>query len=652
MPTKQSPMPTSSKSLHHHSSPISSPRASSSLGRSHHNHHDIIVSPSNSTTSNGSNSSLHLVTDPISKRSVSPRSASPHHLRSPPQPVGTSLSSHFQGSASTSPTPRLRKACMPTLNRKKSAVGLVKRKQPNFMTLLSSEDITMRADGLLQLSKRLFLFPYTPVVDVRAISLDMPNAPPVDGEQLKQLVLNQWDEQYEVLSSWDSVTGILLKLLTFEECIPKFILDAYMDESQRRSENDIAKYGYANLALVRAKLFLQYENPDLVDILFTSLVQYGGFVKASSSSFNSTNNKKDITKLPANRRKLTKEFLKWMDELILPLIGLNEDVDYTQKAYEGVPDQYTLTTATCTTWFESDDNVRQCLAILLPLITTSTSGSIWHVPLVNLIKHVRLLNQRLFEMVTATYDDYSINKICRVLGIHIRIEAPAAVVAPALAVEAEEEEEEEEEEMEEEEEEMEEEEEEEMEEEEMPVENIVEEEELMQVEMEQPIMDDEPIYPPSAAEEEDDLDEEDPMVVEEPVAAGMVTAATMIPQQQEEEEEEEPVALIQPLKQLSIQERNEILNHDITPTAAAAAAAETETETETDYFKEKTLPPLINHQSSSTTDYFSSKAPATTALPNQEVAEEKPLPSEPEPAQYHDYNGNSSSSNQHPLEVR
>lgn len=428
---KQAPIPTSSRSIH------SSTRAPSSMGRN--NYPDINISPSNSSTSSESIDQHQI------KRSMSPRGTHMQQQQNyAPMP-----------SSSTSPTPppisnNLRKTRVPTLNRKKSAVGLLsKRKTPHFMTLLSSDDMSMRTDGLVQLSKKLASYPYSPILDLQSIQMDVPNAPPVDGETLKQIVLNQWEENYELLSSWEHVTGLMLKLLTFEEYIPKLILDAHVDESGRRTEADINKQEQAKLGLIRAKLFLQCENPDLIDILFTSLVQYGNFV-ALPVVTKTSSMKKDITKLPANRRKLTKEFLEWMDELVTPLIGLNEDVDYTQRAYEGVPETYTVNYAensmNTLSWFESDDNVRQCLAILLPLITTSTAGTMWHAPLVTFMKHVRLLNQRLFETVTATYDDYSVNKICRVLGIHIRIEPPVTITSPVLddedIIEEEEEEEE------------------------------------------------------------------------------------------------------------------------------------------------------------------------------------------------------------------
>ncbi|EPB92703.1 hypothetical protein HMPREF1544_00432 [Mucor circinelloides 1006PhL] len=420
---------SNTKSMH---SPTISPRASSSLGR--HRHHDL--SPSTSSASNGS-----------LKRSMSPsnnRAVSPPHLRSPPPP--SSISSQMQQEpALHQPTHKTR---VPTLNRKKSAVSLIKRKPTsNFMNLITSDDMFQRCEGIVLLAKKLAPFP--PSFDVNnnnnnEILLDVPNSPPVNGDQLRAIVMKLWDDHYpEPLFSWDSVTCIMFRLLAFEEYIPKLILEANADG---KSENDLVKQQLAQMGLVRAKLFLQSQHPALVDTLFNSLIQYGNFAAsntpgslAATSSFDraAIGGKKDITRLPANRRKLTKQFLEWMDELVTPLIGLNEDVDVTARAFEGVPaeyvdlvnncDNHTATSAT-SEWFESDDNIRQCLAILLPLITTSTSGTMWHAPLVTFIKHIRLLNQRLFEMVTTTYDEYSVNKICRVLGIHIRIEPPLSIV--------------------------------------------------------------------------------------------------------------------------------------------------------------------------------------------------------------------------------
>ena len=402
---RPSPVPTGSKSLH---SPTQSPRASSSLGR------NLDVSPSNS---NHLSQPVDYIT---AKRPTTPQ------IRSPPP---SSISSHLQKSNSNTitPTSTLRKTRVPTIQRKKSSVGLnTKKNAPNFTTLLQSEDPTMRSDGFRQLAKKLSLFPYTPMINLSSIVIDIPNAPPMNGDSLKSIVLAQWEEDFEVLSGWDCVTNIMLKLLTFEEYLPRLILFAHADDSARRSESSIAKHEYANLALIRAKLFLQCENSDIVDILFTSLVQYGGFVSSDSNhSSNSLGNKKDITKLPANRRKLTKVFLEWMDELVTPIIGLNEDIDYSHRAYEGVPDEFTVhwveKSSAAVSWFELDDNIRQCLVILLPW-TMSTSGTLWHLPLITFIKHIRLLNQRLFETITATYDDASVNKICRTLGIHIRVE--------------------------------------------------------------------------------------------------------------------------------------------------------------------------------------------------------------------------------------
>jgi hypothetical protein len=246
----------------------------------------------------------------------------------------------------------------------------------------------------------------------------------VDGKALKDMIMSFFTDDvhpsvYEALSEWDGITGVMLNLLTFDEYIPKLILDANMDETSRRTESDIAKYTNANAALKRAKLFLEHEHPDLIDALFSNLIQFGGMgmdtrVKTASHTLN----KKDPTRLPANRRKLTRCFLEWIDDLVKPLIGLVDD----EKQVEGVPQEYLSKdySKQIQKWFESDDNIRQCLSILLPQVMSSSSGSISHEPLIVFVKHLRIYSPRLFETVTANFDDSGINKICRVLGIHFR----------------------------------------------------------------------------------------------------------------------------------------------------------------------------------------------------------------------------------------
>ncbi|KAI8996900.1 clasp N terminal-domain-containing protein [Pilobolus umbonatus] len=386
-----------------------------------------LISPSNSTNSIGSAGSQGK------SRAISPiANLIPPH--SSMRNTSSISQMTFTPSKSTSPPPPTRKTRVPAISRKKSTIGLNKQKKaPSFLSLLNSEEINLKIDGIHILQKKLGAYPYSPAVNLHTISIETGIGPPMDGEALKIMVQTILDEghplMYEALSTWDGITLVMLRLFTFEEYIPKLILEANVDELYRRTENDIAKYNHANLGLTRAKLYLQHENVDLVDTVFTSLVQFGGF---GGIAFDSRKlNKKDPARLPANRRKLTKQFLEWMDEMVTPLIGLNEDIDLSQLAYEGIPAEYLNQEALASHWFESDHNVRQCLLILLPLLATSASGTIWHEPLVQFLKHIRLLNQRLFERVTTSYDESSINKICRVLGVHIRVDQ----TLPTLAME-------------------------------------------------------------------------------------------------------------------------------------------------------------------------------------------------------------------------
>ncbi|KAI8975170.1 clasp N terminal-domain-containing protein [Mycotypha africana] len=500
---------TANRSLLRSNSPTMLPRASSSLDRRENSLH---LSPSNSNTSNGSTSSIdyqkHL------KRSASPRATSPRamspramspHLRAYASPPPASISSQLTQHPSTSTSPTGRKTRVPTLSRKKSTIGFLKKAKPHFMALLTHDDPAQYNEGLLQLSKKLSAFRYQPDAQQlllalkTTLQLEVPHAPPVNGETLKNIVAHHWHQgdSYSILYSWEGLTHILFKLFTFEELIPKLMLDAnkggeleattyshrllHQPPSYPRSNTTMEHE--AQLGLARAKLFLYHEHPHLAETVFANLIHYGGFMNSIQNSSHSPNNssssssKKDITRLPANRRKLTKEFIEWMDDLVKPLIGLVSSSTHSPPSkvvddlrlstslssasssssstttttttitttappssiivpeyLEGVPKDYinaykstssSSSTSSSIIWFRSEDNLRQCLAILLPLITTSTSGTLWYAPLVTFLKHLRLLNQQLFEAVVSTYDEYSINKIARVLSIQIR---------PAIAV--------------------------------------------------------------------------------------------------------------------------------------------------------------------------------------------------------------------------
>ncbi|KAI9244500.1 clasp N terminal-domain-containing protein [Sporodiniella umbellata] len=379
--------PAKSQDTHPH--PTGSLRAPGSLGK-----HE--PSPSSSTLSNGSTDSADQMPRSVSRQNGS-RLNSPMPYSSPSPPP-----------LSTSPSPR--KTRVP-LNKKKSSAGLgAKRKPLSVMTLLNHDDIQLRIEGIQQLASKLSTYPYAATPNLKKIQLDG-----VDGEALRKPVFQHFEDpvepqMYEALSAWACVSFVMLRLLNFEDYLPRLILDAHMDESARRSEVDRVRHMEGKKAFGRAKLFLQHENPDLADTLFTCLVQFGGF---GSTAQKMPAGKRDVYKLPANRRKLTKAFLVWMDELLMPLIGLEPEIE------EDVPAQYHQYTWTASGWFELDSNVRQCLDNLLPLVTTYNSGSLWHGPLVTFIKHLRLLQQPLFDSIMGAYDEYSVSKICRILGIHL-----------------------------------------------------------------------------------------------------------------------------------------------------------------------------------------------------------------------------------------
>ncbi|KAI8136876.1 clasp N terminal-domain-containing protein [Fennellomyces sp. T-0311] len=430
------------RTIHSPTNSTSSLRTSSSMG-SHRNISDIheAVSPSSSSASNGSTgSSEHPIPHEIPKnmaRSISPRasspsirSTSPHLLRSygSPPPIPSHLHSSYMPPTSPPPQPPARKTRVPGLTRKKSTIS-AKRKL-SLISMLNHDDLTMRCDGLKMLARKLSGHPFNAKhPDLTGIQIES-NKGMVDGEKLKEIVWQMFQEDnarlYEALSSWESVAGVMLKLVSFEEYVPRLILDASADAVSLKTDDDLAKFEHANNALKKVKYFLRRHEPDLPDRLYAGLTDVGGFGNAlkKQPSLALLGSKKDPMRNPANRRKLTSRYLEWMDELVLPMLGLDPSNGNSEDTADPAAAEWIDPSSpenVVSQWFESDAHVRRYLEKLLPLISTSSTGSIVHAPLVSLVGHLRLVNQKLFEAVASTYDTNTVNKIGRVLGIHIRI---------------------------------------------------------------------------------------------------------------------------------------------------------------------------------------------------------------------------------------
>ncbi|KAI9013380.1 clasp N terminal-domain-containing protein [Phycomyces nitens] len=396
----------------------SSLRTSSSVG-SHRNVdvHDA-VSPSSSSASTGSTGSLEpLDRSHAAARSVSPslRSTSPHLTRvyNPASPA----SSHLQVLYPPPPTPVLRKTRAPVLTRKKSTIGQTTKRKLSLLSMLNNEDLNIRCDGLLLLTRKLAPFPYNPQPNAASILVESGTGVSLDGEHLKTIVWAMLDEDntklYETLSTWPSVAGIFLKLIPFDEYLPRLILDASADENTLKTDDDISRSNATKLALKRAKAYLKTQDPNLAEHVFDNFLLYG----VADTNRRAMGTRKDPAKNSANRRKFMRSFLEWLDELVMPMIGLDPEDD---EDAEPAQDEWVGPENVASRWFESDINVRHCLDKLFPLVSTSAPGSVWHIPLVSFVSHLRLVNQRLFETIASTLDEQTIAKISRVLGVYIR----------------------------------------------------------------------------------------------------------------------------------------------------------------------------------------------------------------------------------------
>ncbi|KAI9300723.1 clasp N terminal-domain-containing protein [Cunninghamella echinulata] len=425
------------------------------------------------------------------QRSMSPSTMNlnNNHMNSLQQrSMSPTLSRHLSPTASPPPPiSNLRKSRVPGLTRKKSTLSM--RRKQSLLVMLQQDDLTMRVEGIQTLARKLSIYDQQPSsatsnevntmidedggdhhqsypLDVNMIQIDISGgtgqeATLVDGATLQSVMLTLMSQQsaniklYEALSTWDCVIGVLLKLIPFEDYIPKLMLESAIEPTPNANEEEWMKYKCANRSWYRAKWYLKRFDPQLADKIYHGLSTMDGIVNTTTqqaaSSFLNPLRKKTTLKA-VERRKLIKQWLLWMDELVVCVIGLNNEEEEEENEWlseenddptlirNGLNSAYWKSHLSTTSsslsssanhnnvasaWFESDANIRQCLNLLLPLVLTSAPGSLWHDPLITVIGHLRLVNQKLFDILIATFDDSSATKISRILGIHLRPVLPS-----------------------------------------------------------------------------------------------------------------------------------------------------------------------------------------------------------------------------------
>ncbi|ORX44434.1 hypothetical protein DM01DRAFT_1182139 [Hesseltinella vesiculosa] len=324
-----------------------------------------------------------------------------------------------------------RKSRVPGLTRKKSMASI--RRKQTIMTMLQHDDLTVKVEGLQTLARKLT--PYDTSdhpFDISSIHVDdtvgtaTDQSQLVDGIVLQPIIASMVSAMdtnivlYEQLSTWEITLGVLVKLAPFDAYLQKVMLDAASAPSSDKKSDDWIKYKCASRTLARIKWFLSRTDEDLVERI------YHGMLHSLS-----------VTRLkPMERRKLSAQWLMWMDQHVVSTIGLeynSEDDPWlmdNDNVQQDLGHQYWMhlykePKAGTSAWFESDINVRRCLDLLVPVLQRSAPGSLSHEPLVTLVGHLRLVNQKLFDaFVSSLGDDVIVSKICTVLGIHIKAVQP------------------------------------------------------------------------------------------------------------------------------------------------------------------------------------------------------------------------------------
>lgn len=343
------------------------------------------VSPSISNTSSASNESQ--IGSHNRKALVSSKSATSKYLPTPKTTVASS-SAHLV-------TPH-------------SSSGLRKQsrtpRRQSVSELIRSEDDNARSTGILTIAEKLLEAPYT----FGTISTPTPGLPSnsIMIPSLIATLKKPSSPACATLMSWDGIAGVVGKLCSVEQFTPPLILAMELEQANQPTR-DVLMAG-----LHRWKRLLRRFDANLPQVLLkTFIVTLAGQQHSNGSG--------DFSHLDhSSRQIIATTLIEWMDELTCVVVGLysddeDESADDKATAVAWLGEDEDLAPA----WFENDINLRKYLSKLIPILLSTTPSSNHYHPLLQLIGHLRLVHESVFQAILVTLDAVVVDRLCRALGI-------------------------------------------------------------------------------------------------------------------------------------------------------------------------------------------------------------------------------------------
>lgn len=229
---------------------------------------------------------------------------------------------------------------------------------------------------------------------------------------------------FEMLMASEGIR-VLARVVAFETFTPRLLLISAEEEKKGKQPDDQRRVDIAQLGLKRIKKYLGRRDYELGDRLIKCLVAIGG---AGGPPRRAGPNTKKDDMSSMDLRRVTRGLLEWMDELVKREVGLYEDEEsgaaYAGGSNLGVSDDDRESVLSSDEdqwlageWFQDDLNVKQYLIRLVPVLTSTSAGSIVHEPLVSLVAHLKMLNQRTFDTVVFTFDEEVVEGVAQHLGL-------------------------------------------------------------------------------------------------------------------------------------------------------------------------------------------------------------------------------------------
>lgn len=286
---------------------------------------------------------------------------------------------------------------------------IVPRKQPStrkpsLTELVRSEDENVRSTGILTVAEKLLEVHYSFSPDAH-IPSDVPDRSILIPALLSNLQ-SPSSSGCVTLMSWDGIAGVIGKLCSVDQFTLPLLLSMQQEQNNTHGY-PILKSGYRRWKRL-LKRFDESLGETLLKCFLTTMAN-----RQHTNGFHNSNHMDTHS-----RHKIATSLIEWMDELVCVVVGLHaDDTDEPDEDNETAIAWLGQEDDLAPSWFEQDQNLRKYLTKLIPILLSTTPATSQYSPLVQLIGHLRLVHESVFQAILMSLDVAVADRVCQALGI-------------------------------------------------------------------------------------------------------------------------------------------------------------------------------------------------------------------------------------------